>query len=82
MSEFGEKRAAITGIGQSAVGRRLGRDPLDLTIDACLDAMEDAGLTRDDIDGLSTYPGGSVPGAPGFTGVIMFFANYFPSTGL
>lgn len=68
MSEFGEKRAAITGIGQSAVGRRLGRDPMDLTIDACLEAIEDAGLSRDDIDGLSTYPGGSVPGAPGFTG--------------
>jgi acetyl-CoA acetyltransferase len=68
VSEFGEKQAAITGIGQSDVGRRLERDPLDLTIDACLEAIEDAGLTRDDIDGLSTYPGGSVPGAPGFTG--------------
>ncbi len=68
MNIIGEKQAAITGIGQSAVGRRLGRDPLALTIDACLDAIEDAGLTREDIDGLSTYPGGSVPGAPGFTG--------------
>ena len=63
-----ERRAAITGIGQSAVGRRLDVDPLALTADACLEAIEDAGLTRDDIDGLSTYPGGAVPGAPGFTG--------------
>jgi acetyl-CoA acetyltransferase len=63
-----ERSAAITGIGQSAVGRRLGADPLALTADACLAAIEDAGLTRADIDGLSTYPGGSVPGAPGFTG--------------
>jgi acetyl-CoA acetyltransferase len=63
-----ERRSAITGIGQSAVGRRLGVDPLALTADACLAAIEDAGLRRDDIDGLSTYPGGSVPGAAGFTG--------------
>jgi len=63
-----ERRAAVTGIGQSAVGRRLGADPLALTIDACLEALADAGLRREDIDGLSTYPGGAVPGAPGFTG--------------
>jgi acetyl-CoA acetyltransferase len=49
--------AAISGAGQSDIGRRLGRDPLELTLDACLAAIEDAGLTRDDIDGLSTYPG-------------------------
>ena len=63
-----ERRAAITGIGQSAVGRRLNADPLALTADACLDAIADAGLTRDDIDGLSTYPGAGISGAPGFTG--------------
>jgi acetyl-CoA acetyltransferase len=62
-----ERRAAITGIGQSQVGRRLNRDPLDLTLDACLAAIEDAGLTRDDIDGLATYPG-AMGGAPGFSG--------------
>lgn len=33
-------------------------DPLSLTVDACLEAVRDAGLTLDDIDGLSTYPGG------------------------
>ncbi len=64
-----ERRAALTGIGQSEVGRRLDRDPLALTIDACLAAIEDAGLTRDDIDGLATYPGTMLgPGAPGFSG--------------
>jgi acetyl-CoA acetyltransferase len=65
--EILERRAAITGIGQSAVGRRLGRDPLELTLDACLAAIEDAGLTRDDIDGVATYPG-AMGGQPGFTG--------------
>ena len=34
--EFLERRTAITGIGQSQIGKRLGRDPLDLTLDACL----------------------------------------------
>ena len=60
------RQVVISGVGQSDVGRRLGRDPLDLTLDACLAAIEDAGLTRDDIDGLSTYPGNMGPG--GFSG--------------
>jgi acetyl-CoA acetyltransferase len=62
-----ERRAVISGIGQSAVGRRLSRSDLDLTVEAALVAIADAGLTRDDIDGLSTYPGmGMGPG--GFAG--------------
>jgi acetyl-CoA acetyltransferase len=52
-----ERRAAITGAGQSDVGRRLHRDPLDLTLDACVAAIEDAGLTTRDVDGIATYPG-------------------------
>ena len=52
-----ERRAIISGIGQSDVGRRLGRSDLDLTVEAAEVAIADAGLTRDDIDGLSTYPG-------------------------
>jgi acetyl-CoA acetyltransferase len=67
-SELGERKAAISGIGQSAVGRRLERDPLALTLDACLEAVEDAGLRREEIDGLSTYPGAFGAGAPGFSG--------------
>ena len=62
-----ERRAAITGLGQSAIGRHLGRSDLDLTIEACLAAVADAGLTRDDIDGLATYPGMGT-GTPGFAG--------------
>jgi acetyl-CoA acetyltransferase len=57
-----EDKVAISGVGQSKVGRRLMVDPLSLTVDACLQAIEDAGLTLDDIDGLSTYPGGAVGG--------------------
>jgi acetyl-CoA acetyltransferase len=32
-------------------------DPLALAVDACLAAVADAGLSLEDIDGLSTYPG-------------------------
>lgn len=52
-----EDQVAITGIGMSAIGRRLMRPPLALTADACLAAVEDAGLTVADIDGLTTWPG-------------------------
>ena len=67
MTDILERKAAITGIGQSEVGRRLNRDPLGLTLDACLAAIEDAGLTRKDIDGVATYPG-MMMAAPGFSG--------------
>lgn len=62
-----ERNAVISGIGQSKVGRRLGRGELDLTLEACLAAIEDAGLATSDIDGLSTYPGAGI-GTPGFAG--------------
>ena len=67
MTEFGERKAVISGIGQSQVGRRIYRDPLDLTLDACLEAITDAGLDRNDIDGLATYPG-NMATPPGFSG--------------
>src|SRR6476660_10453513 len=65
--EMIERRACITGVGQSEIGRRLHRDPLDLTLDGCLAAIADAGLTIADIDGLSTYPG-PMGTPPGFSG--------------
>jgi acetyl-CoA acetyltransferase len=52
-----EHRAVLSGIGRSAMGRRLMVEPLSLTVDACLAAIDDAGLRPEDIDGLSTYPG-------------------------
>ncbi|OBI96834.1 dioxygenase [Mycobacterium alsense] len=67
MQEVLTDRTVISGIGQSAIGRRLGRDPLELTAEACLAAVADAGLSLADIDGLTTYPGASQPGV-GFSG--------------
>jgi acetyl-CoA acetyltransferase/uncharacterized OB-fold protein len=53
-----EHRVVLSGVGRSAIGRRQMVEPLSLAVDACLAAVADAGLTLDDIDGLSTYPGG------------------------
>lgn len=60
--------AYITGIGISEVGIRLERSPLGLTIDAVQAALDNAGLTRDQIDGVATYPG-KVPAYLGFSPV-------------
>jgi len=57
-----EDRAVISGAGASRIGRRLMAPPLHLTLEACEKAVADAGLALDDIDGLSTYPGGGAYG--------------------
>jgi acetyl-CoA acetyltransferase/uncharacterized OB-fold protein len=57
-----EHRAVLSGVGRSRIGRRLMVDPLSLAVDACTAAVRDAGLTLEDIDGLSTYPGPGVLG--------------------
>ena len=62
-----ERRVVISGIGQSAVGRRLDRSGIDLTVEGALAAIADAGLTVADIDGLATYPGAG-GGPAGFAG--------------
>ena len=68
MSDKFEDRVVISGIGQSDVGRRLGRSPLALTLDAVTAAVADAGLRPGDIDGIATYPGGGTSLGPGFAG--------------
>jgi acetyl-CoA acetyltransferase len=58
----GEDQVVISGIGQSDIGLGLMRSDLDLTIEASLRAIEDAGLDRTDIDGIATYPSRQGPG--------------------
>lgn len=53
-----EHASVLSGIGRSELGRRLGRDPVSLAVDAALAAIADAGLTPEDIDGIAHYPGG------------------------
>lgn len=52
-----EKQVAITGIGQSQISRGSSKSALELTVDAALEAIDNAGLERRDIDGISTWPG-------------------------
>ena len=66
-----EERAVISGVSQSEVGRRLGRNGVALTVEAALGAMGNAGLGPADIDGLATYPSAFHP-APGFAGAGLF----------
>lgn len=58
-----EKNVAITGIGQSEVGRPSTRSAMRLTLDAALDAIADAGLQRGDIDGVACWPGDNQNGS-------------------
>jgi acetyl-CoA acetyltransferase/uncharacterized OB-fold protein len=63
-----ERKVIISGVGQSAVGRRLlRRGDVDLTAEAALEAIADAGLRPEEVDGLACYPGGGVGGS-GFSG--------------
>jgi acetyl-CoA acetyltransferase len=69
-----EKRCIISGLGQSEVGRHVTRGVLELTLDACVQAIQDAGLKPSDIDGVSSWPGavsraeGLAPSSPGSQG--------------
>jgi acetyl-CoA acetyltransferase len=47
-----KNKAAIAGVGSSVYGRRLNRSPIDLAGEAIQAALADAGMGRDDLDGL------------------------------
>ncbi len=54
MKDVPEKRSVISGLGISRIGRRTGIAGLDLTIDSCRQAIADAGLLPEQIDGMAT----------------------------
>jgi acetyl-CoA acetyltransferase len=68
-AEILERRAAITGVGLAMAGRSADRSALNLTLDAVFEALDDAGLTDSDIDGLSSWPG--VSATPGMAPVTL-----------
>jgi acetyl-CoA acetyltransferase len=71
-SELLERRAVISGVGQSAIGRQIDRSGFQLTLDAITAAVADAGLTLDDIDGLAMFPGGGTGNVPGYGGADIY----------
>lgn len=52
------RSVAIAGVGYSEIGRALDRSAGALTLQACMAALDDAGLAATDVDGIATYPGG------------------------
>ena len=74
MSERLEDRCIVSGLGQSEVGRRMTKGVMELTLDAVLEAIADAGLKPADIDGIVSWPGAVTrndslaPSGPGGSG--------------
>ncbi len=53
----GARQATVVGVGYSSVHREIGVDTRPLVVDACLGAINDAGLTTSQIDAVFEYPG-------------------------
>lgn len=51
-----KERVAITGIGETVYSKTTDRSAVELVLEASLNAINDAGLRPDDIDGLIPYP--------------------------
>jgi acetyl-CoA acetyltransferase len=56
-------KVAIVGVGASPQGKLPGSTPLSLGVEAFKRALDDAGLKKEDIDGLLTMPGTTSPEA-------------------
>lgn len=54
-------KIAIAGVGATKQGKLAGRTALDLGIEAFKRALDDAGLSKSDVDGLLTMPGTTSP---------------------
>ena len=48
-------RAAVAGVGYTALSRRSGRSVLSLATEAVGNALADAGLRPGDVDGLASF---------------------------
>jgi acetyl-CoA acetyltransferase len=55
MSRTLKGKSAIAGIGATDFSKESGRSELQLSCEAVLDALEDAGLKPSDVDGLTTF---------------------------
>ena len=54
MVEIPERRAVVSGVGISTIGRKTATSALELTRQAASAAIADAGLRAADIDGIAT----------------------------
>jgi acetyl-CoA acetyltransferase len=78
----GRGKTAIAGIGYSEITRRPQKPLGLLAVDACRAAIEDAGLSPNQIDGLTTYPESPFAGAGNRDGEdvvsVMYIVNHLP----
>jgi len=49
------RAAAITGVGYTELSRASGRTVLELATEACRAAIDDAGVAREDVDGIASF---------------------------
>ena len=59
MSRSFARQTAIVGIGATEFSKDSGRSELQLAIESTMAALDDAGLTPADVDGMVTYTGDS-----------------------
>ena len=69
-------KVAVAGVGFSKIARNSDQSLGSLAIEACLAAVEDAGLQTTDIDGLATYPNAPFRGAGNLDGQDVVTATY------
>jgi acetyl-CoA acetyltransferase len=72
-SASGRSRGVVAGLGLTETGKIYGRTAMDFAADAVLRALEDAGLRRDDLDGLLVSSG--MTGLQPFGGVTLALAR-------
>ncbi len=68
---------AIVGIGETAYKRGGGRTTRAMATEAISNAMADAGLTMDDVDGMLSYSGGDSTFAPFIAGDLGIRLNFY-----
>src|SRR5690348_3496885 len=75
-----QDQVAIVGVGTTPFSRHSGKSDLGLILEASKNAIADAGITRDDIDGIvgTMLPAHIVQGALGIP-EITYFTNCFPT---
>ena len=68
---------AIVGVGETAYLRGGGRTTWAMATEAIANAMADAGLTMDDVDGMLSYSGGDSTFAPFVAGDLGIRLNFY-----
>lgn len=65
----GRDGVAVVGVGSTSIKRQVERSVLDLACDAVLDAVGDAGIGIDQVDGYAGTPYAPNPGVPSADGI-------------